>query len=665
MSTPEYNKPLAEYAPLPPEFDWNSDLEYPDPAPEFTPVSRPAETAAPKKKRSRLKRMLYVVAAAAISLTILGVGPFAGATIRMPNLIGQTEERALSEVRARGLRADIICENDEAPAGTVFKQKPEPGEALQRGSRTELHVSLGNGEESGPEPGPDSRPEPGPESGPEDSGSETSSNDSVPPEESEEDSSVPEESSGVPKKPVREIVSENPNWYAEEYGVYLHFGDGYGWTFDGRNFHRLLWTIENEGAEDEALYCNVGYAYVDKNTQSRLMQYRTKFNLSEDGDLAASMQAGIEKDDGAYATFRPTDSIPGNYSLVESFGSKSFREILEGAGVFVPVASQGRDFDFRYMQFTNGRIQVESVPGVYHDLAMEYPYELSTEANSEPDDFDIGNGRSILTSVGIVVEIREDGLHLFTPPHVVSGPEDNFFSEFVAGEMPPPLSTDADPADDAFPTLSNLTPNGYIHTGDIGVLNEDYVLLESEGGSAIVHAGKAYGENRETTVDGARYDSATNTLTLTNFTGALLNVNLMGNGFTLRLEGENHLDGILMWGFYYGGSLTITGTGSLTVNENQAREVGIQFLSECSQTCLMIDSGVMLEVYGTESAISVLDTTMEKGIYFLKPLKIEGGVRSSKPAEQESPDGEKLYECFVADEEGNPSKHVVFRSPGR
>ena len=661
MSTPEYNKPLAEYAPLPPEFDWNSDSEYPDPAPEYTPVGRAAETAAPEKKRSRLKRMLYVVAAAAISLTMLGVGPFAGTTVRMPNLIGQTEERALSEVRARGLQVDVIRENDEAPAGIVFGQKPEPGETLRRGSRAELHISLGNGEESIPEPGTESRPEPGPEV----SESESSPQESLPPEESGEDSSVPEESSGVPRTPVREIIAGNPNWYAEEYDIYLHFGDGYGWTFDGASFHRLLWEIENEGTEDEMLFCNVGYAYVIGNTQGALMQYRTAFNISEEDGLSAFMEAGVERDDGAYATFRPVDRIPGDYSLVESFGSKSFREILEGAGVFVPVASQGRVFDFRYMQFTGGRIHVESVPGVYHDLAMEYPYEIGTLANSEPDEFDIGNGSSILSSVSVLVVIKEDGLHLFTPPHVVSGPADNFYSEFIVGEMPPPLSTEADPADDEFPELSNLSPNGYVHFQDFGVLDEDFVILESADGSVYLHAGTVYGENRESTLSGARYDEATNTLTLTNFTGSLLNVNLMGNGFTLRLEGENHLDGILMWGFFYGGSLTITGTGSLTVNEGLSRDTGILFQSEYSETCLMIDSGVVLEVYGKESAILVQDTTMEKAIYFLKPLKINGGVRKGEAEEETSPEGETVYRYYLADEEGKPSKYVVFRSPER
>ena len=57
---------------------------------------------------------------------------------------------------------------------------------------------------------------------------------------------------------------------------------------------------------------------------------------------------------------------------------------------------------------------------------------------------------------------------------------------------------------------------------------------------------------------GIRYDSSTNTLTLHNFTGPLLDINLMGNGFTIKLEGENHLEMLRAWGFGYGGSVTFT-----------------------------------------------------------------------------------------------------------
>ena len=93
-------------------------------------------------------------------------------------------------------------------------------------------------------------------------------------------------------------------------------------------------------------------------------------------------------------------------------------------------------------------------------------------------------------------------------------------------------------------------------------------------------------------IPGASYDEATNTLTLNNYTGEFLNVNLMGNGFKLRLVGENELKGIVVWGFMYGGSLTITGDGKLTINHTNTP--GIRMECESSASCLMIDSNVTL-----------------------------------------------------------------------
>ena len=102
------------------------------------------------------------------------------------------------------------------------------------------------------------------------------------------------------------------------------------------------------------------------------------------------------------------------------------------------------------------------------------------------------------------------------------------------------------------------------------------------------------------------------TITLHNFTGPLLDINLMGNGFTIKLEGENHLEMLRVWGYSYGGSVTLTGNGSLTINADRTNPIGIELQAEISQSCLMIDKEVTLDVYGTEMAICVIDTTLEK-----------------------------------------------------
>jgi hypothetical protein len=122
-------------------------------------------------------------------------------------------------------------------------------------------------------------------------------------------------------------------------------------------------------------------------------------------------------------------------------------------------------------------------------------------------------------------------------------------------------------------------------------------------------------------VNGASYDEFTNTLTLNNFTGHFLNINLMGNGFKVKLVGENRLTGLVGWGFMYGGSITLTGTGSLSINNPEGP--GIRLECENSRSCLMIDKDVKLNVYGANGAILVRDTLMDKGIYYLEPLKMD------------------------------------------
>ncbi len=160
---------------------------------------------------------------------------------------------------------------------------------------------------------------------------------------------------------------------------------------------------------------------------------------------------------------------------------------------------------------------------------------------------------------------------------------------------------------------------------------------------------------------GIRYDSSTNTLTLHNFTGPLLDINLMGNGFTIKLEGENHLEMLRVWGFGYGGSVTLTGNGSLTINADRTNPIGIVLQAEISQSCLMIDKEVTLDVYGTEMAICVIDTTLEKAIYYKNELTLTGGICSIGdfyPSYYDAYDYSHDY-SVVDTETGIPATHVT------
>lgn len=239
------------------------------------------------------------------------------------------------------------------------------------------------------------------------------------------------------------------------------------------------------------------------------------------------------------------------------------------------------------------------------------------------------------------------------PPDKPVDPEDKPY-------IPP---TNAEAGDDAFPSLGNLEPNGSVP--GYGVIDEEFVILEyGAGGFSVLHSGKAYDGHSEwqpSAVSGMSYNRATNTLTLSNYNGGgLLNVNLMGNGFKLNLIGSNSLDGILMWGFMYGGSITITGSGSLTVNENMNMLYGIELQCENSQTCVMIDSSVTVDVYGSEAAIIAFDSQMDKAVYFLKPLVMMGGNRVSSVTTDEDGNVTDSYLSVFDVEEGHLATHVTF-----
>ncbi|MBR6426777.1 MAG: hypothetical protein IKS28_03015 [Clostridia bacterium] len=222
-----------------------------------------------------------------------------------------------------------------------------------------------------------------------------------------------------------------------------------------------------------------------------------------------------------------------------------------------------------------------------------------------------------------------------------------------------------------FPNLPNLEPNGYVSFMDYGILNEEYVMFETGRSEPIyMWAGTAYG-SREEIIEGASYDRENNVLTLTDFHGedVILNVNLMGNGFTVCLNGENTLGEILVWGFYYGGSLKFIGNGSLTVNKNSDYEFGIYLQAEYSESCLMIDSEVeYVDVYGSRAAFYVGRSSHQRGLYLDSGLSLSGGK-----TDQTSPDDEfqeehhhdefgyslpKAYDYSIF-ENGEMSKHIT------
>lgn len=214
--------------------------------------------------------------------------------------------------------------------------------------------------------------------------------------------------------------------------------------------------------------------------------------------------------------------------------------------------------------------------------------------------------------------------------------------------------------DDVFPTLVNLDPDfagAYAWSGDG---SEEYIRFARDGETAYSYLVKGgawdkYDSDGKLVDDSsAVYDKKTNTLTLKNFTAAVLDVNLMGNGFTIELVGDNTISGVQIWGAMYGGSLTFTGSGTLTVTG------GMVLNCEASASCLIVKKGVMLDISGDSFAVIVADSTFDdSAIYLSKYLDVSGGENKLYTTNEYS--GVTYYTYSFLDDSGEPSTHVTIK----
>ena len=177
---------------------------------------------------------------------------------------------------------------------------------------------------------------------------------------------------------------------------------------------------------------------------------------------------------------------------------------------------------------------------------------------------------------------------------------------------------------------SALAENGPIQPEDpegFYYARVELVELNDKGEPVMVNNGEweeqktlpLYAGGKVTAQDGAAYDLKTNTLTLTDFNKGnyALRVNLMGDDFTLCVKGDCRLSYIRVDGGgvmqpKWGGSLRITGDGTLTVNANKVSDSGVIFYpQEEDKTQFTVDAGVGLSVYGKKTAIEAYGYTGE------------------------------------------------------
>lgn len=114
-------------------------------------------------------------------------------------------------------------------------------------------------------------------------------------------------------------------------------------------------------------------------------------------------------------------------------------------------------------------------------------------------------------------------------------------------------------------------------------------------------------------MEGAVYDRETNTLTITDLAAEnmLLETNVMGDDFTLNVVGNCTVGQILVYGDGYGGSLHITGDGTLTVNPNRIFENAIRLHAEQSDSALTFGRDVTVNLYATEDVAAIIMTARD------------------------------------------------------
>lgn len=102
-----------------------------------------------------------------------------------------------------------------------------------------------------------------------------------------------------------------------------------------------------------------------------------------------------------------------------------------------------------------------------------------------------------------------------------------------------------------------------------------------------------------TKTKGMSYDKAKNTLTLNNVKNPDLHIELceMGDDFKIKVVGKNELQSINSEGGSHGGSIKITGTGTLTVNKNRKADNAIRVYGRVIKSNLKVDEGVVLNLY--------------------------------------------------------------------
>lgn len=160
--------------------------------------------------------------------------------------------------------------------------------------------------------------------------------------------------------------------------------------------------------------------------------------------------------------------------------------------------------------------------------------------------------------------------------------------------------------------------NGPCDTGDwayayINVRNgeESNLLFSSEGTNSI---------------DGMSYDRESNTLTLNNYKSSttVIATNMMGDDFKINLVGDNEIGSIDSYGDAWGGSINISGNGSLVINADKSDDYGIAFFAEGTNSVLSVADTCNVTIYSGSKAVVYTSDNLTN-----KPIKDNGTLKEN------------------------------------
>ena len=192
---------------------------------------------------------------------------------------------------------------------------------------------------------------------------------------------------------------------------------------------------------------------------------------------------------------------------------------------------------------------------------------------------------------------------------------------------------------------------------------EDYKEIYSEG------------EIYNDAMEGVTYDKDTNTLTLDNVnTNLALDINKMGDDFKLKLIGENSIALLDIYGDDYGGNLTITGDGSLTVDtskygftipEGSDEEMNaISFYAENTNAKFTVEDTATVNIKAHSYVIKFSDTPNNDAS---KAIDLKNGqdISSNVQTEQYYYTRPVEANCIMFEDEGEPEIFKIYTKDGK